>query len=145
VALEVGAAFLHFNQDERLPDEIGERSAAAVFFRFADAEFGFAGFERPGRRGGQSLFSQSRKEGQTPEAVEEDLGFAFFVALDVRGGPVDEFLEAGFAVGGHGVRIHDKGEGLSMEADAGRGDGEKASRGEGVRSELCGVGQRAHE
>jgi hypothetical protein len=30
------------------------------------------------------------------------LGFALFVARDVGGGPVDEFLEAGFAVVGHG-------------------------------------------
>jgi hypothetical protein len=39
------------------------------------------------------------------------LGFAFFVARDVGRGPIDEFLEAGFAIGGHGVRIQEKAEG----------------------------------
>ena len=45
MALEVGAALLHFDEDERLPDEVGEGGAAAVFFGLADAEFGFAGFQ----------------------------------------------------------------------------------------------------
>jgi len=40
------------------------------------------------------------------EAFEKDLGFALFVAGDVGGGPGDEFLEAGLAVGGHSVITH---------------------------------------
>jgi hypothetical protein len=77
-----------------LPDEIGERGAAAIFFGFANAELGFAGFENAGLAEGLK------------QAVEEDLGFAFFIARDVGGGPGDKFLEAGFAVGGHQVSIH---------------------------------------
>jgi hypothetical protein len=40
------------------------------------------------------------------EAVEEELGFAFFVAGDVLVGPCDEVFEALDALGvGHGVMI----------------------------------------
>ncbi len=35
------------------------------------------------------------------EAVEEDLGLAFFVAGDVGGGPIDKILESAIAVVGH--------------------------------------------
>jgi hypothetical protein len=51
-----------------------------------DSELGFAGFE-------DAFLSEGLEQ-----AVEKDLGFAFFVPRDVRGGPVDEVLEAGFAI-----------------------------------------------
>ena len=74
-----------------------EGGAAAILFRFADAELGFtADFEYPFL--GEGL----------EQAIEEDLGFAFFVARDVGGGPSDEFLEAAFAIGGHSLSIHDQ-------------------------------------
>ena len=89
MALEIGAAFFHFDEYEGLPDEVGEGGAAAVFLGFADAELGFAGFE-------DAFLGEGLEQ-----AVEKDLGFAFFVAGDVGGGPSDEVLEAGFAVVGH--------------------------------------------
>ena len=92
---EVGAALFHFDEDERLPDVVGEGGAAAVFFGFADAEFGLA-----------ADFEEAFLAEGLEEAVEEDLGLAFFVAGDVGGGPGDEFLEAGFAIGGHAESIH---------------------------------------
>ena len=40
--LEVGAALLHFDEDDGLPDVVGEGGAAAVLVGLADAEFGVA-------------------------------------------------------------------------------------------------------
>jgi len=76
---EASAAFFHFDEDFGFPDEVGEGGAAFGVF---DAEFeGCAGF-----------FDAALAEG-AEEAVEEDLGFAFFVAFDVLGGPGGEFEE----------------------------------------------------
>jgi hypothetical protein len=87
---EVGAAFFHFDQDERLPDVVGEGGAAAVFFGFANAEFG-----------GAADFEEAFLAEGLEEAVEEDLRLALFVAGDVGGGPIDEFLEPSFSIIGH--------------------------------------------
>ena len=64
-AFEVGAAFFHFDEDERLPDVVGEGGAAAVFFGFADAELGLA-----------ADFEEAFAAEGLEEAVEEDLGLA---------------------------------------------------------------------
>ena len=96
-AAEVGAAFFHFDQDQRLPDVVGEGGAAAVFLGFANAELG-----------GAADFEDAALAEGLEEAVEEDLGLAFFVASDVGGGPIDEFLKAGFAVLGLGSFCHAK-------------------------------------
>jgi hypothetical protein len=78
---EVGAALLHLDDDDRLPDVIGERGAAAVFAGFADAQLGGApDFER-------SLLAEGAEE-----AVEKYLGFALFIAFDVLRGPIDELV-----------------------------------------------------
>ena len=73
-------------------DIIGEGGAAAVFLGLADAHLGRAAdIERPAPAEGLE------------EAVEEDLCFAFLVAFDVLGGPIDEGLEFGGADGIHGA------------------------------------------
>lgn len=69
---QVGAAFLHFDEDDGFPDEVGEGGAAAVFLGFSDAEFGgAAGFE-------EALAAEGGEE-----AVEEEVGLAFLVAGDM--------------------------------------------------------------
>lgn len=86
------------------------QGAAAIFLGFANAEFGLAAdFE--------GAFAAKGLE----EAVEEELGFAFFIAGDVGGGPSDEFLEAGFAVGGHAVEYLLSGAERKVSALRGRG------------------------
>ena len=83
VLLEVRAALLHLDEDDGLPDEVGEGGAAAVF-------------ARPCGRGIRAWPPTSRTPaGRRPEeAVEEDLGLALFVAGDVLGDPGGEIGES---------------------------------------------------
>jgi hypothetical protein len=94
---EVAATFFHLDEDDRLPDVVGE----AGFLCFVEKLF-YALFECPADFLG--AFLAEGMEG----AVEEDLGFAFFVALDVLGGPGDEILEEGFAGLGHGTLLGER-------------------------------------
>ena len=74
------AALIHFHQDDGLPDQVGEGGAAAP--AFGNALFQRrAGFPHP-----------TLLEG-LEQAVEEDLRFALFIALDVLLAPLDEGLE----------------------------------------------------
>ena len=82
VALEVHAALLHFDQDDGFPDEIGEGGAAAVLGGLADAEFGLA-----------ADIEHARLAEGLEEAVEEDLGLAFFIAGDVLLRPADKLSQ----------------------------------------------------
>lgn len=97
----------------RLPDVVGEGGAAAVFLGLLNAELELpADFE-------EALLAEGLEE-----PVEEDLGLAFFVAGDVGGGPVDEFLEARFAVRcfgnwGHAQSMYRAGEAASVVLVAG--------------------------
>lgn len=82
VLLERLAALFHLDEHDGFPDEVGERGAAAVLAGLADAELRRAAdIERAGLAEGLE------------EAVEEDLGLAFFVAGDVLAAPVDELGE----------------------------------------------------
>lgn len=87
MAIEVFAALFHFDQDVGLPDAVGEAGAAAVFAGFFDAELGRAA-------GLEQAVVPERLE----EAVEEDLGLAFFVPLDVLAAPLGEALKSVAAV-----------------------------------------------
>jgi hypothetical protein len=80
---EGDAAFFHFDEDDGFPDVVGEGGAAGVFLAGLDAEFRLAA----------DIEGAALSEGDE-EAVEEDLGLAFFVAGDVGGGPINEGLEA---------------------------------------------------
>lgn len=71
MAGEVLAAFFHFDQDDRLPDKVGEPGGGAIFFNTV--------FE-----GCAGLFVSAT--GEAPEeAVEEDLGLALLIALECFG------------------------------------------------------------
>jgi len=79
MAGEVGAALLHLDENDGPPDTIGEGRAAAVFGRLLESELRLAaGFQETLLRKGPE------------EAVEKDLGFAFFIAADVTGDPIDK-------------------------------------------------------
>ncbi len=85
VADEVGTAFFHFDQDNGFIDEIGQGGAAVVLL--FDAHF-----ERRAR------FPDAFEIEGLKEAVEEDLGLAFFVSGDVSAHPGDKFGEMLLAV-----------------------------------------------
>ena len=70
------AALLDLHEDDGVPDEIGERRAAAVLVRFADAEFRMPAY-----------VERARLTEGLEEAVEEDLGLTFFNARDVFPAP----------------------------------------------------------
>ncbi len=73
--MQVLAAFLHFDEDDRLPDQIGKGGPArGVFF---DAHF------QRGARFFEPLLPECNKE-----PVQEDLGFPLFITSDVFGDPV---------------------------------------------------------
>ena len=76
---EVGPALLHFDQDDRLPDVVGEAGLGLVVEELLDALF-----ERAPDFAGALLAEGAE------EVVDKGLGFALLVALDVDGGPVDE-------------------------------------------------------
>jgi hypothetical protein len=71
------AAFFHLDEDERLPDVVGEGDCGAGLAAVADAELG----------GPADVEEASVAQG-LDEAVEVDLRLAFFVAGDVPAGPV---------------------------------------------------------
>jgi hypothetical protein len=79
VFLEGFAAFLHFDEDDGFPDEVGEGGSAAVFSGFADAVFGLA-----------ARFEDARVIESLEETIKEDLGLSFFVAGNVFRTPVYE-------------------------------------------------------
>jgi len=76
---EILAALFHLNEDDGLPDVIGEAGAAAVLGGLANAEFGFAA----------DIERSAVAEG-LHQAVEKDLRLAFFVAGDVGVRPRDK-------------------------------------------------------
>jgi hypothetical protein len=92
VRAEVGPALLHLDEDEGLPDLIGESGAAAVFFGLANAELGFA-----------ADFEEAALAEGTEEAVEEVLRLALFVTRHVIARPLDEGGKALFAEGNSGL------------------------------------------
>ncbi len=73
VAGKVFAAAFHFDQYDGLPDQVGKGSAPGIVVFHAH-------FER-----GAGFFDTAMPEG-LEHAVEEDLGFALFVAGDVLSG-----------------------------------------------------------
>jgi hypothetical protein len=83
---QVRAALLHLDQDDGLPDVVGETGPAAIFGCLANAKLGST----------TDVEGTFLAEG-AKEVVEEDLSFAFFVPRDVRGGPVDEILKDCFS------------------------------------------------
>lgn len=87
MARQVFAAFFHFDQDVRLPDAVGEAGAAAVLGRFLDAEL-----RRPAR------LEQPVVPERLEEPVQENLGLALFVPLDVLLAPLGEALKSVAAV-----------------------------------------------
>jgi len=72
---------LHLDEGDRLPNGIGEGDAAVV--GFLDAHF-----ER------RACFHDSLLAEALEKPVEEELGFFFFIPLDVLGGPSGEFSQA---------------------------------------------------
>ena len=88
----------HGRTDVGLPDVIGEGGAAAVLFGFADAELGFvADFEEALLVEGLQQAVECPHPSPFPKW---ERGRTDFVARRVGGGPLDELLEAGFAVVG---------------------------------------------
>ena len=77
-------ALFHLDEDDGLPDVIGEAGAAAVLGGLANAELGLAA----------DIERAAVAEG-LHQAVEEDLRLAFFVAGEVGCGPGGEFSRAG--------------------------------------------------
>jgi hypothetical protein len=73
------ATLLHFDEDNRFPNKVGERSAATIVGSFADAEFSLAA----------DLEDTGVSEG-LEETVEEDLSLAFLVTDDVFSAPINE-------------------------------------------------------
>ena len=82
---KIDAALLHFDEEDRLPDEIGEGGAAAVLL---DAVLA----------GGASFLEAGMAEG-AEQVIEEKLRLALFVAGEMGGAPVNEGLQSGFAFG----------------------------------------------
>ena len=70
--LKIFAALFHFDEHDRFPDVIGERSAAAILGRFQNAKF----------RRAADVKRAVETEG-LKQPVEKDLHLAFFVAGDV--------------------------------------------------------------
>lgn len=83
VAAEVFAAFFHFDEDDGLPDVIGEAGAAPVFVGLLNAKLGLAA----------DLQQAALAEG-LQEAVEKNLCFALLVAGDVLLHPIVEISKA---------------------------------------------------
>lgn len=93
VAREFFPAFLHFDQDDGLPDVVGEAGAAAVLRGLADAKFRRAtDIERAG-------VAERAKE-----VIDENLRLPLFVAGDVSLRPLDESGEGCSAGIGHAAR-----------------------------------------
>lgn len=82
VFLEVLAALFHFDEHDGFPNIIGEGGAAAVLVGFAEAEFG----------GAADVQTTGLAKG-LKEAIQKDLGLAFFVAGDVFPAPRGKFSE----------------------------------------------------
>ena len=92
--------------------QIEPSGAAAIFLGFADAEFGGAADVEEAFLA-EGLEETVEDPHPSPLPKGEGIEAALFVARDVGGGPVDESLEAGFAVGcfgnwGHAESIHNR-------------------------------------
>jgi hypothetical protein len=93
MAAEIDAALLHFDQDNRLPDKVGERGATDIGASNTHFE----------RRAGLSDAALSER---LKEPIEIELCFALLIAGDVRGAPSHEVGQALAAIiveAGHGV------------------------------------------
>ena len=102
VALEVHAALLHFEQDDRLPDQVGKGGATAVFGSLADAEFGLAAYVK-----------NARVAERLEQPVQKDLGLALLIPGDVLLRPADKLRE--LFLTRHGRVLQEKGVGVSRE------------------------------
>jgi hypothetical protein len=92
--LEVFLARLHLDENALGPEKVGEFLAAFGFYRLAgeELELGGAGLLGDAEFVGGAGFDDALVAEGAEEVVEEGLGFAFFVALEVAR-ELDELFE----------------------------------------------------